>query len=117
MRFIFFCTIFADEKQAHMPQIYQYFGFIFYFYSNEHTPIHVHVSHGGCNSIFEIIMLDGKLSEVRVRDKAGEAPLPTKDKKVAEKFIRKYYKNIVEKWINFFVRKQAIRSTNIKTKL
>ena len=29
-----------------MPKIFEYFGFIFYFYSNEHEPIHVHVMHG-----------------------------------------------------------------------
>ena len=26
-----------------MPKIYEYFGFVFFFYSNEHEPIHVHV--------------------------------------------------------------------------
>ena len=25
-----------------MPKIFEYFGFIFYFFSNEHEPIHVH---------------------------------------------------------------------------
>ncbi len=55
--------------------------------------------------------------DVRVREKAGAEPLSVKDKKVAEEFIRKYYKNIIEKWVNFFVKKQAVRSTNIKTKL
>ena len=29
-----------------MPKIFEYFGFIFFFYSNEHEPIHVHVTHG-----------------------------------------------------------------------
>lgn len=62
-------------------------------------------------------MLNGELSEIRVREKAGEEPLSSKDKKVAEAFIRKYHKNIIEKWVNFFVKKQAVRSTNIKTKL
>ncbi|MGM9778134.1 MAG: DUF4160 domain-containing protein, partial [Prevotella sp.] len=26
-----------------MPKIFEYFGLIFLFYSNEHEPIHVHV--------------------------------------------------------------------------
>lgn len=26
-----------------MPKIYEYFGFVFFFYSNEHLPIHCHV--------------------------------------------------------------------------
>ena len=40
--------IFAENKsKRYMPKIFEYFGFIFYFYSNEHEPIHVHVMHGG----------------------------------------------------------------------
>ena len=100
-----------------MPKIFEYFGFIFFFYSNEHEPIHVHVIHNGCQSIFELIMMDGELVEIRVREKAGEDPLPNKDKKTAEAFIRKYSKNIIQKWVKFFVMKQAVKSTNIKTKI
>ena len=100
-----------------MPKIFEYFGFIFFFYSNEHEPIHVHVMHNGCQSIFELIMMDGELVEIRVREKAGEDPLPNKDKKIAEAFIRKYCKNIIQKWVKFFVMKQAVKSTNIKTKI
>ena len=105
------------NKIEYMPKIFEYFGFIFYFYSNEHEPIHVHVIHGGKESIFDLIIVNGDLSEVRVRDKKGAEPLPEKDKKTAEEFISKYYKNIIEKWVKFFVLKQAIRSTNIKKKL
>ena len=67
--------------------------------------------------IFELILLDGELVEIRVRDKSGEEPLSSKDKKTAEDFIRKYYPNIINKWIKFFVLKQAIKSTTIKTKI
>ena len=72
-----------------MPKIFEYFGFIFFFYSNEHEPIHVHVLHNGHQSIFELIMMNGELVDIRVREKAGEEPLNNKDKKVAEAFIRK----------------------------
>jgi hypothetical protein len=27
-----------------MPKVYEYLGLIFFFYANEHLPIHVHVS-------------------------------------------------------------------------
>ena len=40
-----------------------------------------------------------------------------KDKRTAKEFIRKYHKNIINKWVRFFVMKQAVRSTNIKKKL
>ena len=62
-------------------------------------------------------MMNGELSEVKVREKKGMEPLPEKDKRTAEEFIRKYHKNIIDKWVKFFVMKQAIRSTNIKKKL
>lgn len=100
-----------------MPKIFEYFGFVFYFYSNEHEPIHVHVMHGGKESIFDLIMMNGELSELRVREKKSEEPLSEKDKRTAEDFIRKYYKNIIDKWVKFFVLKQAIRSTHIKKKI
>jgi hypothetical protein len=62
-------------------------------------------------------MMNGELIEIRVREKAGEDPLSSKDKKTAEAFIRKYSKNIIQKWVKFFVLKQAVKSTNIKTKI
>ena len=100
-----------------MPKIFEYFGFIFYFYSNEHEPIHVHVQPGGKESIFDLIMMNGELLEVRVREKKSAEPLPEKDKRIAEEFIRKYHKNIIDKWVKFFIMKQAVRSTNIKKKI
>ena len=44
-------------------------------------------------------------------------PLSEKDKAIAEAFVRKYYKNIVDKWVNFFIYKKRIRSTKITKKL
>ncbi|WP_084599901.1 DUF4160 domain-containing protein [Dyadobacter beijingensis] len=34
-----------------MPEILEYFGMIFYFYSNEHLPIHIHVSYDEYESV------------------------------------------------------------------
>ena len=100
-----------------MPKIFEYFGFIFYFYSNEHEPIHVHVIHGDQESIFDIILMDGLLSDIQVREKKGAEPLSDKDKRTAMSFINKYYKNIVDKWVKFFVMKKRVRSTKINKKL
>ncbi len=98
-----------------MPDIFTYFGFIFSFYSNEHEPIHVHVEHKDKMTIFDIIICDGELVEIRRRDKGN--PLSSKDEKTAEMFIHKYWRNIAEKWINFFVYKKRIRCTDIKKKI
>ena len=100
-----------------MPKIFEYFGFIFYFYSNEHEPIHVHVQHGAKESIFDLIMMDAKLVEIKVRPRHGSTSLSPKEERVAKAFIEKYHKNIIDKWVKFFIMKQAVRSTNIKTKI
>ena len=73
--------------------------------------------HGEKESIFDLIMMNGELSEIRLREKRGSKPLSPKDVNTAEGFIRKYYRNIINKWVKFFVLKQAVRSTTIKKKL
>ena len=100
-----------------MPKIFEYFGFIFYFYSNEHEPIHVHVIHGDQESIFDLIMMDGELVKINIRTRKGVEALSDKDNRTAMAFIQKYHKNIIEKWIKFIVLKQKVRCTNIKKKL
>ncbi len=67
--------------------------------------------------LFYLIMMNGELLKVCFRTKHGAEPLQEKDKRIAEKFICKYHKNIIDKWVKFFVMKQSIRSTNIKKKL
>ncbi len=62
-------------------------------------------------------MMNGELSDIHVREKRGAEALSEKDKRTAKEFIRKYHKNIINKWVKFFVLKQAVRSTNIKKKL
>ena len=100
-----------------MPKIFEYFGFIFYFFSNEHEPIHVHVLHGDKESIFDLIMMNGSLAEIHVREKKGADPLPEKDKRTAEEFIRKYHKNIIQKRVKYVELKKSVRSTRINKKL
>ena len=100
-----------------MPKIFEYFGFIFLFYSNEHEPIHVHVMKDGHEAIFEIILENGELVEIHKRNSNKIPPLSEKDISTAEAFVKKYYKNIVDKWVNFFIYKKRIRSTKITKKL
>jgi hypothetical protein len=37
-----------------MPKVFEQEGFTFFFYSNEHRPIHVHVRCGGGEAVFDI---------------------------------------------------------------
>ena len=100
-----------------MPKIFEYFGFIFLFYPNEQEPIHVHVMKDGHEAIFEIILENGELVDIHRRTSNKIPPLSEKDAATAEAFVKKYYKNIVDKWVNFFIYKKRIRSTKITKKL
>lgn len=37
-----------------MPKVFEKDGFRFFFYSNDHTPIHVHVRYGGGEAVFDV---------------------------------------------------------------
>ena len=37
-----------------MPRIFEQDGFRFFFYSNDHLPVHVHVCYGGGEAVFNV---------------------------------------------------------------
>ena len=37
-----------------MPKVFEKNGYKFFFYSNDHRPIHVHVRHGDGEAVFEV---------------------------------------------------------------
>ena len=100
-----------------MPKIYEYFGFIFYFWSNEHEPIHVHVKKGGRESVYEIILENGNLSKINRRKDKNVISLTEKEHKEAYAFVEKFALNIVEKWVNYFVYNKKIRSSKISKRV
>ena len=46
-----------------MPKLYEYLGLIFFFYANEHLPIHVHVSLAEYESKMELKAYHEKIVE------------------------------------------------------
>ncbi len=100
-----------------MPKIFEYFGFVFLFYSNEHEPVHVHVLHGDRQTVFELILTDGQLTRIGKRFPEGWVPLDGKDEKTAEAFIWVYWQTIIRKWVDFFVLKKSVRCTKVKDRL
>lgn len=55
-----------------MPKLYEYFGLIILFYSNEHEPIHVHGKYQSEESKAELIFEDGKFVEVKISPVRGK---------------------------------------------
>jgi len=100
-----------------MPAIYEYFGLLFLFYSNEHEPVHVHVRSGEYENAYELMINDGKLVALKKRKIKGKKELLNKKSKQAEKLISKYSEEILKKWFNYFILKKEIDFEKINDKL
>ncbi len=78
-----------------MPKVFERDGYRFFFYSNEHRPIHVHVRHGGGEAIFEI----GQ--RVDLRESQG---LKVRELAKAEELATEHRGVIIAKWNEHFDR-------------
>lgn len=91
-----------------MPKLYEYLGISVMFYSNEHQPIHVHGKRQGRESKADIIIVDGKIVEIRLNAVSGKTSLESGELRDFETLVRAKADDIVEKWISFFVRRQNV---------
>ncbi|MCD8386539.1 MAG: DUF4160 domain-containing protein [Bacteroidales bacterium] len=73
-----------------MPELFRYCGFVFFFFSREHEPIHIHVEGNGGKVIFDIE--DGMIKE---RDRVN---LKTNDLKRIRKFVEANKEIIIDEW-------------------
>lgn len=75
-----------------MPTVFIVFGFIFRFYSNDHTPIHIHVIKGDARAKFTI-------EPVTLVENYGLKPAEIK---LAESVIEENKELIAQHWNQFF---------------
>jgi len=75
-----------------MPTLFYYFGLRFFFYSNDHEPIHVHVQGGNGEARFRI-------DPIELAENKG---LKNKDLKIAEIAIEENREVIIERWNEYF---------------
>jgi hypothetical protein len=75
-----------------MPTIIYLFGLRFFFYSEEHLPIHVHVQNGDGRA--KIIV-----SNLEVVENNGIKP---KDIKKAKTIVEEYREDIIKAWNEYF---------------
>jgi len=100
-----------------MPKLYEYFGLIIMFYANEHEPVHVHGKCQGRELRAEIIIIDGKIVEIRYATVTGRAPLELQERRYFEELISAKADEIVKKWIDFFVLHKSINPETITRRL
>lgn len=99
-----------------MPKLYEYFGLVVLFYSNEHEPVHVHGKCEGREMRAEFRIRDGRIvdiiySTVKGREKLKVAEL--RDFKVTEARADE----IVKKWVDYFVMHKPFDSERITRRI
>ena len=72
-----------------MPVVFEKDGYKFFFYSNEHGPVHVHVRYGGGEAVFDVEEL------VELRESQG---FKMSELSKALKLTRENRNLILEKW-------------------
>ena len=97
-----------------MPKLFEYLGIMIMFYSNEHEPIHVHGKHGGLESKAELLIEEGRVVSVRVKDVKGKRPLGKKELREFEVFVTAFKDDIVKKWVDYFVYHRSIQCIRIE---
>lgn len=76
-----------------VPTVFTKEGFRFFFYSNDHEPVHVHVRLGGGEAVFAI---EG---QVELRESAG---LKLQELRRAQELAEEYHRAILDKWHEHF---------------
>ena len=100
-----------------MPKLFEYFGLVVMFYSNEHEPVHVHGKFQGRESRAEIVLVGGVVEEINYTSVAGRTPLDTNEMRFFQEIVGAKADEIVSKWIDFFVLHKSIASERITRRL
>jgi len=100
-----------------MPDIYIYFGLTFYFKSNEHPPVHVHIKKSGRETKAEFTIKNGVVTDIEFRKVAGKQPLTPADQKLAEEFLNAKKEIIRNRWVDYFVDNKRFNSITITKRI
>jgi len=100
-----------------MPKLFEYLGIIIMFYSNEHEPIHVHGKFQGMESKAEILIEDGKVIDVVLKEVKGRKPLETSKAKDFKLFVEAFADQIVQRWVDYFIYHKSIKCIKIEGKV
>ena len=100
-----------------MPKLYEYFGVVIFFYSNEHEPIHVHGRYQGKESKAEIIIEEGEITDIKIKNVPGKRPLESSQLADFKIFVEHYAKEIIQRWIDYFVYNRKIVSEQITKRI
>ncbi|HEY6331684.1 MAG TPA: DUF4160 domain-containing protein [Blastocatellia bacterium] len=100
-----------------MPKLYEYFGIIVLFYSNEHEPIHVHGKCEDRETKAELVVEDGRVVDIIYSTVGGRRRLTAREMKDFKTLTARYADEIVRKWIDYFVLHKPIEPQKITRRI
>src|SRR2546423_9240339 len=100
-----------------MPKLFEYFGIIVLFYSNEHEPIHVHGKCQGRESKAELIVENGRVVGITYSSVRGRRPLSKSEMDNFQTLTEHYADEIVQKWIDYFVLHKPVEPRKITRRI
>lgn len=75
-----------------MPTLFIFFGFRFFFWSNDHEPIHVHISKGDCEAKYNV-------ETIELVDNFG---FKKNELRMIESIIDENQDVIIDRWHEYF---------------
>ncbi|MSU56650.1 MAG: DUF4160 domain-containing protein [Pedosphaera sp.] len=100
-----------------MPKLYEYFGLIVFFYTNEHEPIHVHGEFQNGHAKAEFFLKEGNIVRIVFSNVNGKRPLPGYKMKDFRTLVNAKADDIVRRWIEYFVFKKHNKPEIITRKI
>ncbi len=100
-----------------MPKLYEYFGLVVLFYSNEHEPVHVHGLYHDCECRADFTIVNGKVVEIDYRSVKGRRPLDGSHLNDFKLLVNTFADDIVQKWVDYFVLHKPVKPERIERRL
>ena len=111
----FLCEITAVKlrrlKLYLVPIIYTYLGFCIRIYTNDHLPVHFHISHGELSNKVQLHYDDDTLKLIWKDD--GSKTLSKTQKKSMIAFLNEYHEEIVNKWEQVIIFGTKVKSESV----
>jgi hypothetical protein len=92
-------------------------GLCYFSIPNEHEPIHCHGRYGEFESKAEFYIIDGEITEIKIKEVKGKMPLKGVKLNDFKKFLENYSQQIVAKWVDYFIYHKNVVCEKVEKRL
>ena len=77
----------------------------------------MHAKYQGFESKADFTIIDGKVVDIKIVDVKGRRPLPPKQLKDFEEFVKVFGDEIVKRWVDYFVLHKQVNCVRIEGRI